>query len=600
MVESLGDLTRTDACGSLREPDIGRTVTLMGWAANRRDLGGVIFIDLRDREGLVQVVARPEVSADAHRSAECVRLEYVLAVVGEVVARDAETLNPSLQTGKIEVLARELRILSEARTPPFPIEDDLVTSEDVRLKYRYLDLRRPRLQKNLRLRHRVCLETRRFMDEQGFLEIETPFLTKSTPEGARDYLVPSRIHSGCFYALPQSPQLFKQLLMMAGLDRYFQIVRCFRDEDLRADRQPEFTQIDVEISFARPETVFDLIERLFARVFSVIGVQIKLPFPRLSYGDAMARYGTDKPDLRFDMPIVDVTEEMATLGLQTFPDLIAAGARARAIVLPAASAPSGMRLRKINEDVWMKRIVGDARLAHRNLFTLRATDEALAGLAGKGADASVARRLIETAGAGKDDVVMLSVDQPAPLAIGMGMLRLAMGSELELIDAGAHRFLWVVDFPLFEYDSGEKRFVSLHHPFTAPRDEDLPLLESEPEKVRAKAYDVVLNGSEVGGGSIRIHDAALQARVFKLLALSDEEARERFGFFLDALQYGAPPHGGIALGLDRIVTILAGETSIRDVIAFPKTASAVDSMSGSPSPVREEQLRELGLLVVRR
>ncbi|MBN2370162.1 MAG: aspartate--tRNA ligase [Vicinamibacteria bacterium] len=600
MAEGLEDLARTDNCGSLRETDIGRTVTLMGWAANRRDLGGVIFIDLRDREGIVQVVARPEASAEAHRAAERVRLEYVLAVVGDVVARDEETLNLDLKTGKIEILARELHVLSEARTPPFPIEDELVTSEDVRLKYRYLDLRRPRLQRNLRLRHQVCLETRRFMDEQGFIEIETPFLTKSTPEGARDYLVPSRIHNGCFYALPQSPQLFKQLLMMAGFDRYFQIVRCFRDEDLRADRQPEFTQIDIESSFTRPDAIFDLVERLFARVFSVAGVEIERPFPRLSYAEALARYGTDKPDLRFDMPIADVTEEMAALGLLTFPDLIAAGARARAVVLEAASAPSGMRLRKINEDVWLKRIVADARLERRNLFTLRATEEALTNLANKGANVAVARRLLDAAGALKDDVVMLAVDRPAPLAVGMGMLRLAMGSELKLIEESARRFLWVVDFPLFEYDPSEKRNVSLHHPFTAPLDEDIPRLESEPEKVRAKAYDVVLNGSEVGGGSIRIHDAALQARIFRILALSDEEARERFGFFLDALQYGAPPHGGIALGLDRTVMILAGETSIRDVIAFPKTASAVDLMSGSPSTVREEQLRELDLLVVER
>jgi aspartyl-tRNA synthetase len=600
MAETLGDLVRTDYCGTLRESDIGRTVTVMGWAANRRDLGGVIFIDLRDREGILQVVARPEVSAASHDQADRVRGENVIAVVGEVVARGAETVNPKLATGTVEVQAREIRILSEARTPPFPIEDELDTSEDVRLKYRYIDLRRPKLQRNLKLRHRAALEVRRFMDENGFWEIETPFLTKSTPEGARDYLVPSRVHNGSFYALPQSPQLFKQLLMVSGLDRYFQIVRCFRDEDLRADRQPEFTQVDVEMSFPHVETLFDLVERLFARVFALIGADISRPFPRMPYAEAIARYGSDKPDLRFDMAVSDVTDEMAVLGLETFPDLIKAGARARAIVLPAGSAPSGMRLRKINEEIWLGRIIGDARLARRNLFTLRATDEALSGLVKKGASADVARRMLEKAGAAKDDVLLLAVDQPGPLSAGMGMLRLAMGRELGLIDDKAYRFLWVTDFPLLEYDAAEKRYVSLHHPFTSPLDEDMARLESAPGEVRAKAYDIVLNGSEVGGGSIRIHDSALQSRIFKLLAISDEDARERFGFFVDALQYGTPPHGGIALGLDRIVMILAGETSIRDVIAFPKTASAIDSMSGSPSPVHDDQLRELGLLVVKR
>jgi aspartyl-tRNA synthetase len=600
VAEPLGDLTRTHLCGTLREEHVGQTVTLMGWAATRRDLGGVIFVDLRDREGICQVVARPEVSKEAHASADRVRGEFVLAVVGEVAKRSPETVNPKLPTGAVEVLAREIRVLSEARTPPFPIEDDIETSEEVRLKYRYLDLRRPRLHRNIRLRHQVTMEVRRYLDEQGFYEIETPFLTKSTPEGARDYLVPSRIHHGQFYALPQSPQIFKQILMVAGMDRYFQIVRCFRDEDLRADRQPEFTQVDLEVSFPRPQTVFGLIEPLFVRLMKLVDVDVKAPFPRMSYAEAMARYGSDKPDLRFDLPIADVTAEMADLGLETFPTLILGGARARALALPAAGGISGTRLRKINEELWLGRIVPDARATRRPLFTLKATDEAVGALAKKGASEAVARRLLEKAGAGKDDTVVVGVDAPAPLAMAMGILRLEMGRELKLVDEKAFRFLWVTDFPLFEHSAADNRYVSLHHPFTSPVDEDVPRLESDTAAVRAKAYDLVLNGTEVGGGSIRIHDAALQARVFKVLSMSDDEAKERFGFFLEALQYGTPPHGGIALGVDRIVMILAGESSIRDVIAFPKTASATDLMSGSPSPVRDDQVRDLGIIVVRK
>jgi len=424
-------------------------------------------------------------------------------------------------------------------------------------------------------------------------------LGKSTPEGARDYLVPSRVHHGSFYALPQSPQLFKQLLMISGLDRYYQIARCFRDEDLRADRQPEFTQVDVEMSFPRMETVFDLVEPLFQRVMAVIGVKVERPFPRLPYAEALLRYGSDKPDLRFGMPITDVTDELEVLGLANYPGLLRAGARARAIVLPASGGVSGMRLRKINEELWLSRIVPDARGEKRNLLTLKATDDQLAKLAEKGASASAGRNLLDKVGASKDDTVLVGVDQPGPVAMAMGVLRLEMGRELKIVDEKAYRFLWVTDFPLFEWDRELGRHVSLHHPFTSPVDEDLGLLESDPGKVRAKAYDLVLNGYEVGGGSIRIHESALQARVFKLLALSDEEARDRFGFFLEALQYGTPPHGGIALGLDRMVMIMAGETSLRQVIPFPKTAAGTDLMTGSPSPVREEQTRELGILTVR-
>ncbi len=600
MAEPLGDLVRTHYCGELREEHVGRTVTVMGWAATRRDLGGVIFIDLRDREGLCQVVARPEVSKDAHACADRVRSEYVVAVVGEVKARSAETVNPAMETGRVEVLAREIRVLSEAKTPVFPIEDEVDTHEEIRLKHRYLDLRRPRMQRNIRLRHQAALEIRRYLDEQGFYEIETPMLAKSTPEGARDYLVPSRVHHGSFFALPQSPQLFKQLLMISGLDRYFQIVRCFRDEDLRADRQPEFTQVDVEMSFPRMETVFDLVEPLFQRVMAIIGVKVERPFPRLRYAEALERYGTDKPDLRFGMEIADVSDELRELGLANYPALLDAGARARAIVLPAAAGVSGMRLRKINEELWLGRIVPDARAEKRNLLTLKATDDQVAKLAEKGASPEVARRLLAKAGAQKDDTVLVGVDQPGPVAMAMGILRLEMGRELELVDGRAFRFLWVTDFPLFEMDRELGRYVSLHHPFTAPVDEDADRLDTDPGRVRAKAYDVVLNGYEVGGGSIRIHDSAMQAKVFKLLALSDEEARDRFGFFLEALQYGTPPHGGIALGLDRMVMIMAGETSLRQVIAFPKTASATDLMTGSPAPVRDEQVRELGLFTVRK
>ena len=600
MAEPLGDLTRTHRCGAMREEHVGRTVTLMGWAATRRDLGGVIFIDLRDREGICQVVARPEVSKEAHASADRVRGEFVLAVVGEVAKRSAETVNPKLPTGAVEVVAREIRVLSEARTPPFPIEDQIETSEEIRLKYRYLDLRRPRLHRNIALRHRVTMEVRRYLDEQGFYEIETPFLTKSTPEGARDYLVPSRIHHGQFYALPQSPQIFKQILMVAGMDRYFQIVRCFRDEDLRADRQPEFTQVDIEMSFPRAETIFGLIEPLFVRLMKLVDVDLKTPFPRMSYAEAMERYGSDKPDLRFDLAISDVSHEMANLGLETFPGLIMGGARARALTLPAAGGVSGTRLRKINEEMWLGRIVADAHATRRPLFTLKATDEAVAALVKKGGHEAAARQLLAKAGADKDDIVLVGVDTPGPLAMAMGILRLEMGRELKLVDEKAFRFLWVTDFPLFEHSAADNRYVSLHHPFTSPADEDVARLESDTDSVRAKAYDLVLNGTEVGGGSIRIHDAALQARVFKVLSMSEEEAKERFGFFLEALQYGTPPHGGIALGVDRMVMILAGESSIRDVIAFPKTASATDLMSGSPSPVRDDQVRDLGIIVVKK
>ena len=588
---------RSHYCGALRASLIGETVTLCGWAHRRRDHGGVIFIDLRDREGLSQVVFNPDRS-EAFAIAERVRAEFVLKVTGKVRARPAGTVNAELPTGEVEVLVHEVEILNASATPPFQIDDDNL-AENTRLEHRVLDLRREPMQRNLRLRHRAASATRRFLDQHGFIDIETPVLYKSTPEGAREFLVPSRLHDGHFYALPQSPQLFKQILMVAGIDCYFQVVRCFRDEDNRADRQPEFTQVDVEMSFPREETVYDITEALYVKLAKLVGVEVKRPFPRLTYKDAMERYGSDKPDLRFGMPITDVSEEMKTLGLDTFPGLIEGGARARAIVLPASGGMSGTRLRKVNEETWLGRIVPDARAAKRNLFNLKASDEAVANLVKKGASEAVARRLFEKVGAAKDDTILVGTDAEEPVSMAMGILRLEMGRELKLIDEKAFRFLWVTEFPLFGYDAKEKRYVSLHHPFTAPRDEDRHLLDTDPGKVRAKAYDIVLNGYEVGGGSLRIHESELQAKIFRILSMTDEEAKDRFGFFLEALQYGTPPHGGIALGVDRIVMILAGEPSIRDVIAFPKTASFTDLMTGSPSPVRDDQIRDLGLVVIR-
>ena len=595
---------RTHRCGSLSRAQAGETVRLGGWIHRRRDLGGLLFVDLRDRDGLVQLSFDPKwTPADVMSRAASLGPEYVVLVTGVVSLRPMPATDQTWVSREVEVQVQELQIVGPAVTPAVPVsrrEGEELPAEELRLKYRVLDLRRPELQARIVLRHRLLQRARQTLSELGFLEIETPILTKPTPEGARDYLVPSRVHAGEFYALPQSPQIYKQLLMLAGFDRYFQIARCFRDEDLRADRQPEFTQVDIELSFPRIQTIFSLIEPLFARLLALRGTPVTLPFPRLSWDAALERYGSDKPDLRFDLPITDVTDEIRELGLDTFPSLIAEGARCRALVLPAAGAVSGTRLRKINEEIWLGRIVGDARAARRNLFTLKASDEATANLVKKGASEAVARRLFDKLGAGKEDTVLMGTDQPGPLAMAMGILRLEMGRELKLIDESAMSFLWVTDFPLFEYDHAERRYQSVNHPFTAPRDEDIALLDSDPGAVRAQAYDIVLNGTEVGGGSLRIHDSALQAKVFKLLSLTDEETRERFGFFIEALQYGTPPHGGIALGLDRIVMILAGEASLRDVIAFPKTASATDLMSGSPSPVRDEQVRDLGIVVVRK
>jgi aspartyl-tRNA synthetase len=566
----------------LRAVDVGTEVTLLGWVHRVRDLGGVLFIDVRDRGGITQVVVDDELLGAAKR----LRAEYVVGVTGDVRARSADTVNPKLPTGDVEVVAREIRVLNEAKTPPLPIADDVNVSEDVRLRYRYLDLRRPRLQYNLGLRHRVTMAIRRYFDEQGFWEIETPILTKSTPEGARDYLVPSRVHPGEFYALPQSPQIFKQILMIGGTDRYFQIVKCFRDEDLRADRQPEFTQVDVEMSFARPETIYAMVEPLIQLIFRDIGVEIATPFRLLPYAEALARYGSDKPDLRFGLEIVDVSDVWAEAAFNAFRSIVAKGGVVRALVIPGAARYSRSELDALVDQAKALGAVG--------ILWARKVDGAINTNVKAAGEMSLLQAM-EAAGCRDEDLILLAGGEADAASKLLGVFRLTLARKENLIPPGQFAFAWVVDFPLLEWDADEKRWSPMHHPFTSPLDEDFGILESDPGKVRAKAYDLVLNGSEIAGGSIRIHDAAVQSQIFRLLNISDEEARLRFGFFVDALEYGTPPHGGIALGLDRTVALLAGESSIREVIAFPKTAQAVDLMAGAPSPVDERQLRDLKL-----
>jgi aspartyl-tRNA synthetase len=587
MADQLGTLSRTHTCGALRPSDVGRDATLLGWIHRVRDLGGLLFLDVRDRHGLTQVMVPNDSPTMA--MAKKLRSEYVVAVSGKVRHRDAETVNPKIETGEVEVVAAEIRVLNEAKTPQFPIADETPVSEDVRLRYRYLDLRRPRMQNNLGLRHRVALAIRKYFDSHGFWEIETPILAKSTPEGARDYLVPSRVHPGEFFALPQSPQIFKQILMISGMDRYFQIVKCFRDEDLRADRQPEFTQVDVEISFAHIDLVFGLLEPLIVEIFKEIGVTVPTPFRRLPYADAMAKYGSDKPDLRFGLEIVDVSSVWADAPFNAFRDIVSKGGAVRALVVPGAARYSRSELDALVEQAKQLGAVGIlwARKVEGGINTnVKAAGE------GKLLESMAA------AGAGDQDLILLAGGaKPDDASTLLGAFRLSLARKENLIPANRYELAWVVDFPLLEWDPEDTRWVPMHHPFTAPMDEDAVLLESDPSKARAKAYDLVLNGSEIAGGSIRIHDAQVQSRIFQLLNISDEEARLRFGFFVDALQYGTPPHGGIALGLDRIVAILAGESSIREVIAFPKTAAAVDLMSGAPSAVPQRQLDELKLRV---
>ncbi|MBM3820784.1 MAG: aspartate--tRNA ligase [Acidimicrobiia bacterium] len=579
-------MVRTHTCGALRPDDVGAEVVLLGWVHRVRDLGGVLFVDVRDRAGVTQVVFDKDdetVLAKAKR----LRSEFVIGVNGRVRRRSAETVNPKLATGDVEVLVRQLTILNEAKTPPFPVADETPVSEDIRLKYRYLDLRRPRLQNNMILRHRVAMIVRQFFDRHGFLEIETPILGKSTPEGARDYLVPSRVHPGEFYALPQSPQLFKQILMIAGMDRYVQIVKCFRDEDLRADRQPEFTQVDVEVSFAQPETIFGIIEPLMKDVFTAIGTEVPTPFRRMPYGEAMAKYGSDKPDLRPGMEIQDVRELFRESAFGVFKKIVGEGGTVRAFVVENAAGYSRSAV---------DGIVNQEKAQGRHLlWARRGEDGAITSSFPKAVGEETVRQLLDALGAGNSQLAFVVAGQPDVVSQTLGQLRLAIAKKDGLLDPNRFEFLWVVDFPLLEWDPEDKRYVAMHHPFTSPLDADIGKLGTEPGAARAKAYDLVLNGSEIGGGSIRIHDAAMQSRIFTLLNISEEEARNRFGFFLEALEYGTPPHGGIALGLDRIIAILANEGSIREVIAFPKTAAASDQMTNAPSPVDPKQLKELHL-----
>jgi aspartyl-tRNA synthetase len=584
MSDALGDLTRTHTCGALRADDVGAEVVLLGWVHRIRDLGGLTFIDVRDRGGLSQLVIRDNDALMA--AAKRLRPEYVIGVRGVVQRRSPETVNPKLDTGEVEVLVREIRMLNEAKTPPFQIAEDSPVSEDVRLRYRYLDLRRARLQHNIGLRHRTTMAIRKYFDANGFWEIETPILTKSTPEGARDYLVPSRVHAGEFYALPQSPQIFKQILMIAGTDRYFQIVRCFRDDDLRADRQPEFTQVDVEMSFARPETIYGLIEPLMQQVFREIGRDAAVPMRRMAYAEALAKYGSDKPDLRVGLEIQDFSEIFRDSEFRVFKKIIADGGAVRGIVLPNGNSYSRSQI-----DVLVDHAV--KQLGFSGLIWARPGEPPICSVKAIG-EASL-RAAFEQGGASTSDLLLMAAGGGEEASKLLGQLRLHVAKKDNLFAADAFEFVWVTDFPLLEYHEDDGRWYSMHHPFTSPHDDDVDKLESDPGAVRAKAYDLVLNGSEIGGGSIRIHDAALQARIFRRLGISDEEAKLRFGFFLEALQYGTPPHGGIALGLDRIVALLAGESSIRDVMAFPKTANAVDLMAGSPSTVDPKQLRELHL-----
>ena len=577
---------RTHSCGELRAQDIGTNVVLAGWVHKVRDLGGLTFVDLRDRYGFTQVVAREgdPVLAAVKR----LRAEFVVAVAGPVERRSEDTLNPKIATGEVEVAVRTVTVLSEARTPPFQIDEETPVSEETRLRYRYLDLRRARMRANLGLRHRIALAVRTSLDAEGFWEIETPLLTKSTPEGARDYLVPSRLHAGQFYALPQSPQIFKQILMIGGMDRYFQIVKCFRDEDLRADRQPEFTQIDIEMAFVNQDLVFAAVERLMQAVFRQVGKEVPAPFPRLSYAAAMERYGSDKPDLRFEMPVQDVSDVFRDGAFKVFRDIVAGGGSVRALVVPGAGRQSRAQIDNLVDEA--------LALGAKGLVWVRQSpDGEIQSSILKAASPEALARVVEAAAAGPDDLTLLAAGQGYDASILLGQFRLRLARRAGLIDDGRVALSWIVDFPLLEWSETEQRLMSMHHPFTSPRPEDVERLEDDPASARARAYDLVLNGNEIGGGSIRIHDAALQARIFRLLKIDDEEARVRFGFFLDALQYGTPPHGGIALGLDRIVALLAGESSIRDVMAFPKTAGAVDLMAGSPSGVDRRQLRELHL-----
>lgn len=590
-METMAGMHRSCGCGRVTAKDCGKELTLAGWVNTRRDHGGLIFIDLRDRSGIVQVVMSPQYGEDAFHKAEDVRSEYVLAIRGIVRERSPETVNPKMQTGKIEVVVSEMRVLNKAKTPPFYVEDGIDVDETVRLKHRYIDLRRPEMQRNLIMRHKIVHEMRQFLDAHDFLEVETPILTKSTPEGARDYLVPSRVNPGKFYALPQSPQLFKQLLMVSGLERYFQIARCFRDEDLRADRQPEFTQLDIELSFEDQDFILDLMEHMMQRIFkNVLNVDIQIPFKRITWDDAMNLYGSDKPDLRFDMHFYDISDLLRDTGFKVFRNVLDNGGIVKAITVKGDAAIPRRELDSLVDYVGNYGAKGLAWIGLNKDGSLKCQITKFLG-------EDKIREIGKFCEAENGDLILIIADKPKVVAQALGELRLEMARRMNLIDENEFCFRWVTDFPMFEYSEEDKRWVAEHHPFTAPRDEDVQYLLTDPSKVYAKAYDMVLNGVEAGGGSLRIYQEELQERVFKAIGITHEEAQEKFGFLLDAFRYGAPPHAGIALGLDRLVMLMLRLGSIRDVIAFPKTQSAIDQMTQAPSEVVDMQLKELHIRV---
>lgn len=590
-METMAGMHRSCGCGRVTEKDCGKELTLAGWVNTRRDHGGLIFIDLRDRSGIVQVVMSPQYGEDAFHKAEDVRSEYVLAIRGIVRERSPETVNPKMQTGKIEVVVSEMRILNKAKTPPFYVEDGIDVDETVRLKHRYIDLRRPEMQRNLIMRHKIVHEMRQFLDAHDFLEVETPILTKSTPEGARDYLVPSRVNPGKFYALPQSPQLFKQLLMVSGLERYFQIARCFRDEDLRADRQPEFTQLDIELSFEDQDFILDLMEHMMQRIFkNVLNVDIQIPFKRITWDDAVNLYGSDKPDLRFDMHFYDISDLLRDTGFKVFRNVLDNGGIVKAITVKGDAAIPRRELDGLVDYVGNYGAKGLAWIGLNKDGSLKCQITKFLG-------EDKIREIGKFCEAENGDLILIIADKPKVVAQALGELRLEMARRMNLIDENEFCFRWVTDFPMFEYSEEDKRWVAEHHPFTAPRDEDVQYLLTDPSKVYAKAYDMILNGVEAGGGSLRIYQEELQEKVFKAIGITHEEAQEKFGFLLDAFRYGAPPHAGIALGLDRLVMLMLRLGSIRDVIAFPKTQSAIDQMTQAPSEVVDMQLKELHIRV---
>jgi aspartyl-tRNA synthetase len=589
MFDTLEGLKRSHSCGELRLADAGQEVVLMGWVQRRRDHGGLIFVDLRDRDGLTQVVFDPKINPDTHIKAGVLRDEFVLAIRGVVNPRPPEMINPNLPTGEIEIVVAELRLLNSAKTPPFELEDYKVdVSEALRLKYRYLDLRRPSVMKNILFRHRAAQVTRQFLNGQGFIEVETPILTKSTPEGARDYLVPSRVQPGQFFALPQSPQLFKQLLMIAGMDRYYQLCRCFRDEDLRADRQPEFTQIDMEMAFIAEEDIMRVVEGLIAALFKeLLAIEVPRPFPRLTYRECLDRFGLDRPDLRFGLGLRDLTDLMKDTEFRQFREVVDQGGVVKALKGPGLAK---MTRKELDELIDLAGVYGA-----RGLAWVKVQKDGWQSPLAKYFPEAVKAAINERLAAQEGDLILFVADTPLVACTAMGQVRLHLGQKEGLIPAGVYNLVWVTDFPLMEYDSDEERWVSMHHPFTAPKEEDIPLLETDPGLVRARAYDLVLNGTEIGGGSIRINRRDIQQQVFQALAIGPAEAEEKFGFLLEALEYGAPPHGGVAFGFDRLVAIFCGAKSIREVIAFPKTQKAACLVTKAPSAVDLEQLLELGL-----